>query len=386
MKIFLGYPSEHERTAWVVYEFLKGLGDQVWFDKVSLVAGVEWDQERLRGQQQAELVVHLCSNEIMNRPGVVNREIRQSLRLVDDQPLGSLYLIAIRLDDIKMPVELTRFQYFDFANDWQARLHDGVERRRAQLHPAPTQDPMPPALTEPSDSIVRAEALSEGIQKVEFEGVTPIYECRGEYLKYPDVGLYWSYLNSAIVAMVLESYFSTRIDFDPLPERDPQFVTEFGVWKHEWSATTEEFYRSNDIVSIRFYFFINYSGAAHPNHYIRSLNFFGEQTGSLSIETVLGYSIENAQKLLSYCENVIVAEFEGEVSGNDFFGDYKETPEDVWKLLSQFNCDDKGMTFNFSPYDVLPFVFGSHEVRVPWRFIEPMVTDKFRRVIETLAR
>lgn len=73
---------------------------------------------------------------------MVNREIRQTLRLAENQPLGALYIIPIRLEPIKLPVELTRFQHFDFSDDgWKERLSDGVEKRRAQLLEAMTEPP-----------------------------------------------------------------------------------------------------------------------------------------------------------------------------------------------------------------------------------------------------
>jgi hypothetical protein len=133
LKIFLGYPSEHGKAAEEIYRFLVSRGDEVWFDKKSLVAGTDWDKEREKGQHDAELVVHLCSSAILKRVGVVNREIRQTLRLVEDQPLGALYVIPIRLEPIKLPVELTRFQYIEFDDEWKERLSEGVEKRRAQL-------------------------------------------------------------------------------------------------------------------------------------------------------------------------------------------------------------------------------------------------------------
>lgn len=187
MKIFLGYPSEHESTAWEVYGFLKSAGDDVWFDKVSLIAGTDWDKEREKGQREADLVVHLCSEAILKRAGVVNREINQTLRLVEDQPLGSLYVIPIRLEPIKMPVELTRFQYFDFGDGWQERLSEGAEKRRAQLSGEVPETPKPPQITE--------EKPLPGLQKGEFEDITDAYECRGEYLRYDEEGLYWTFVN-----------------------------------------------------------------------------------------------------------------------------------------------------------------------------------------------
>lgn len=371
MKIFLGYPSEHEETAWQVFEFLRSKGDDVWFDKVSLIAGVDWDQERDRGQREAELVVHLCSEAILKRAGVVNREIRQTLRLVEDQPLGSLYVIPIRLEPIKMPVELTRFQYFDFGDGWEERLLDGVEKRRAQLA-GNISEPPRPQITE--------EKPLPGLQKIEFEDVTEAYECRGEYLRYDEDGLYWTFVNGTLANASLSSFYDARCDFrsmDDSTQEKPEWLE--GV-KHEWSVNVEEAYRNGDLLSVRFYTYIGFAGAAHPNHYITTLNFLGDDAGSVTIEQLLGHSGEYAQKVLAYCEKVILAEFEEEITKDTFFEGYKETEEQVWRLLAQFNFDRQGMTFNFSPYDVLPYVFGSHEVHVPWRFIEPMLAEAYKMI------
>ncbi len=67
-----------------------------------------------------------------------------------------------------------------------------------------------------------------------------------------------------------------------------------------------------------------------------------------------------------------------------FQGYHFDDPKLVWRLLSQFNFDDRGLTINFSPYDVLPFAFGSHEVPVPWRVVETFLRDDYRQLPEWL--
>lgn len=375
MKIFLGYPSEYENTAWEIYEFLKANGDDVWFDKKSLVAGTDWDKERDKGQREAELVIHLCSEAIVKRAGVVNREIRQTLRLVEDQPLGALYVIPIRLEQFKLPVELTRFQHFDYGDDWRERLSEGIEKRRAQLSgDAPEL---------PKQAVVEEKPF-KGSQKIEFEDISTSYECRGEYLRYEVQGLYWTYVNGAVASKALEGFYGARSDFKRLLAEDGEKSAEDGL-KHEWSIGTEVFFHSGDMLSLRFYSYIGFVGAAHPNHYITTLNFFGEDAGLLNIQQLLGYSTESAQKVIAYCEKVILAEFEDEIEKDAFFEGYKENEDDLWKLLGQFGFDQKGLTFNFSPYDVLPYVFGSHEVQVPWRFLEGMISDEYNDIIEKLT-
>ena len=106
VRIFLGYASEHVQTAWEVYWALKELGDGLWFDKESLVGGDDWDRERAAAQQQAQFVVHLISSEVFARAGVVNREIKQTLKLVEDQPIGPSYALFVRLDEVRARIDL----------------------------------------------------------------------------------------------------------------------------------------------------------------------------------------------------------------------------------------------------------------------------------------
>lgn len=380
MKIFLGYPSEHRAAAKEIYDYLRTKGDEVWFDKKSLVGGDDWDSERDRAQREADLVIHLCSAAILERPGVVNREIKQTLRLVDDQPFGALYVIPIRLEPFKLPIELTRFQYFDyFAGDWKEPLCMAVEKRRSQLSSKTSSARSP-------QTHVTQETRPE-FRKVEFEETSKTYECRGEYISYGESGIYWTLVNGAIAAHALEGFFGNANDFRRLAAEDAEVeTTDEDQPLSEWSIRADEFYRFDDLVSIRFYTFINYAGAAHPNHYITSLNFFGAAVGSISIEELLYYSIENANKILEYCEKVIVASLDEQFrSEGAFFEGYKDTEDSVWSLLSQFNFNEHGVTFNFSPYKVLPFVFGLHEVHVPWSFLEDTLSDRIRPVVHKLT-
>ncbi len=84
---------------------------------------------------------------------------------------------------------------------------------------------------------------------------------------------------------------------------------------------------------------------------------------------------------------MIAAQFdESELGEGSFFENYKDNEENVWKMLTQFGFDRQGLTFNFSPYDVLPYVLGSHEVQVPWRFLDDMISDAYKDVVEKLTR
>jgi len=69
----------------------------------------------------------------------------------------------------------------------------------------------------------------------------------------------------------------------------------------------------------------------------------------------------------------------------DFINDAFQNEKYTWNLASQFNYDEKGLTVNFSPYDVLPFAFGSHEIFVPWRFAATLLDSKYEKLEEQLS-
>ena len=89
MKVFVGYPSEHRSEAREVAGYLRSQVEEVWLDVDALAGGDDWDAERLEAQRRADFIIHLCSNAINSPGGPVVREIRETLRLLEDQPFRS---------------------------------------------------------------------------------------------------------------------------------------------------------------------------------------------------------------------------------------------------------------------------------------------------------
>jgi hypothetical protein len=115
VEVFLSYPSERGDVARTVYDFLKSLDIDVWFDKESLVAGQDWNRERAEAQRRANLTVLICSPETIERPGVIQREVKTILELLDDKPFGQIYLVTVRTHEVAIPPELAKYHYVDFS-------------------------------------------------------------------------------------------------------------------------------------------------------------------------------------------------------------------------------------------------------------------------------
>jgi len=365
VKIFLGYASEHEAAARQVYSLLhEELRHEVWFDKVSLIGGDDWNGERELAQNDADFVVHLCSPEILFRKGVVNRELRLTMKLVEDQPFGAAYVVFLRVSDFRLPMEFRRYQWIDqFKEDWRDRLTVAAKKRADQLAGLPPVE-APVAIGE---TITVTAPLKTGVQSVEFSDSTKLFECSGNYLRYPDTSLYWNFVNAQIAAHALGEFFPARND---ILEASMEVEKVEPSPSYGWGIDTEEFFHKDEIVSVRFYT-SSYMGGAHPNHHITTLNFLGHEHGLVDIKRLLYWEKSSALAILRYCEAILKATFpDFETMQGGAFSMYSDDEEQLWQLVANYGVDAKGVTINFSPYDVLPYAFGEHEVLVPWNFID----------------
>jgi hypothetical protein len=73
MKLFLSYPSERLSQAREIYNFMIGHGLDVWFDKENLIAGQNWEREINKAQCDADMIVQVCSTEIVNKTGIIQK-------------------------------------------------------------------------------------------------------------------------------------------------------------------------------------------------------------------------------------------------------------------------------------------------------------------------
>lgn len=373
MDIFLGYPSEHRSEADEVFSFLCSLGHSVWRDTNALVGGEEWRRERELAQRKAMFIIHLCAEEMMSRPGDVNREIRLTLDLIQDQPLGAMLAVFVRLSDFRLPIELTRFQYIDkFRDDWRVRLEAAVAKRHQQLSGTTS--------LQTKGEVVREEPSSHGdAELIEVMDNAPPDEASTQYLRYDYEGVYWHWVNAEIAAKALTGYFGAKRDFKELRiDADEEWLKDSSF---SWELTTEEFFRSGNLLSIRFYTFY-YLGGPHPNHYVETLNFIGPDQGQINIRALLGDDFNNARRLISYCERVVVASFANEDGPTEFHLLDKDDEDQVWEALAQFSLDNRGVTFTFSPYVVMAYVFGAQTVIVPWETMESFLDANGQAIAE----
>ena len=93
-----------------------------WLDEENLLPGHNWVLEINKAVESSDIVVVCLSNNSVTKEGFVQREVRNILDVADNKPEGSIFVVPIRLDDIKPPERFRSLQYVDFfpadRKDW----------------------------------------------------------------------------------------------------------------------------------------------------------------------------------------------------------------------------------------------------------------------------
>lgn len=356
MKVFLSYPREQERVAREIYNELRSLGLDIFFDRESLSVGAAWKRELEVNIADADAAVIVCSKETGRKVGELQSELRLILDAAKLRPMGRQYVLPVRVGRATLPTELSKFQYIDYESPgWLLAL------LRSILHVA--------AYLEESKVIANIKAR---IRSLEADG--PIWRRSAEikkrnaqasvnYFVYKIDSQYYNFVNARIEADALGDYYG--------------FLGGLSGWKSqktgksELFVNVEEFFRDGSLISIRKTYYDYWFGAAHGNHFVRTINFGGEDFGEIQIDRLFEINEEKALKIVKRCDSLLDLNSrsledeagEPELKFTEFINPEWNTALD---MIKQFNIDQRGITFNFGSATGMPYVAAEHEVLIPW--------------------
>lgn len=149
LRVFLCHSSGDKPVVRLIYRWLAAQnGVKPWLDEEELLPGQEWEREIRGAVRSADLILVCLSSTSVNKAGFLQREIRLALEVATEQPPEASFIIPIRLEECKVPEELSKWQWFDYYNP---RGHERLLRALA----------------------VRAEALGLGPAPAAFEEILP---------------------------------------------------------------------------------------------------------------------------------------------------------------------------------------------------------------------
>jgi|GEM_PF-2422742 len=124
-KVFISYAREDQPNAKRIYNDLKKKGAQPWLDVNNLRVGVPWKREITIAIENSDFFLALLSNNSVNKRGFVQAEVKLGLKILDELPKGSVYIIPARLSKCSPSHhQLRDLNWVDLFPSWKL----GVER------------------------------------------------------------------------------------------------------------------------------------------------------------------------------------------------------------------------------------------------------------------
>lgn len=126
LRVFLCHSSKDKPIVRELYQRLVA-EDWInpWLDEENLLPGHNWALEINKAVESSDIVIVCLSSNSVTKEGFVQREIKNILDVSDNKPEGSIFVVPIRLDDIKPPERFKSLQYVDFfpedRKDWAFR-------------------------------------------------------------------------------------------------------------------------------------------------------------------------------------------------------------------------------------------------------------------------
>jgi hypothetical protein len=370
MKSFISYPREREPIAREISGELKGVGIDVFLDVESLLVGIEWKRELAENIRSSDFVILICSKETTTKTGELQNEIRLILECANLRPRGQTFLLPIRVGGAKMPTEIAHYQYIDYEQkDWLRSLLRSVDTIAKRLG----NDRVEKGIRQRIGKIEGDLPYS----KIEISEKKKKYNLSIDYIRYTAADMYQEYINGAILSEVMDHYFSFKrniVDWDS---------TISG--KSDLFCSATEFFNRDGIVSINISYYDYWSGAAHGNHWRKTMNFGGEDCGRFDIDDLFSIDESDASKIIKRSDDIIRANSaplldEDSESGLDLSSQVNEEYNTALSMLSNFNIDDRGVTLNFGGATGLPYAFGEVDVMIPWSAWNFEITDSFKKI------
>lgn len=126
--VFLNYAREDTDAARQLCSDLRSLKRDVWFDKDSLLGGQRWLSAITEAIKNSSYFITLLSSNSVGKRGIVQKEIKEALKIVENLPEDEIFIIPVRLDECEPSYRLLRdIHWIDLFPDWEAGVRQIVK-------------------------------------------------------------------------------------------------------------------------------------------------------------------------------------------------------------------------------------------------------------------
>jgi hypothetical protein len=135
VQIFLSYARKDKTKVENLYQKLSDEGFKPWMDKKDIIPGEHWEPSIRQAIQNSHFVLACLSTNSIDKRGMLQKEIKMALDMMQEMLESDIYLIPVRLEKCEVPQSLRLIQYVDLfeQNGWiglKKSIQEGIKRRR----------------------------------------------------------------------------------------------------------------------------------------------------------------------------------------------------------------------------------------------------------------
>lgn len=160
VSIFLSYARRDVAEVTQIYHRLLAEGFAPWMDVQDILLGEDWERAIKQAIRRADFVLVCLSPNSADRRGLLQKEIKAALEIMEEKLEGDIYLLPVRLRDCEIPETLSKFQHGDlFRDDGWPRLLKAIRLGAERLELKQGID----------DAVKEAEQFIDPRKRPEFE-------------------------------------------------------------------------------------------------------------------------------------------------------------------------------------------------------------------------
>jgi DNA-binding response OmpR family regulator len=134
LRVFLCHSSGDKPAVRALYRKLLAEGVMPWLDEEDLLPGQSWREEIPKAVRATDVVLVCLSHSSLDQAGYVHKEIKLALDVADEQPVGSTFVIPVRLEECNISDRLSNLHWVNlFEERGYERLMRALQHRAHQL-------------------------------------------------------------------------------------------------------------------------------------------------------------------------------------------------------------------------------------------------------------
>lgn len=112
--VFLSYARSDMGAVENIRKMLMSSGSQIWMDIHDMVGGEDWERAIERAINDCEVFIAVLSENSVGRRGMVQKELGNALRKLDEMLPQDIYIVPVRLDQCPIPERLSHLHLIEW--------------------------------------------------------------------------------------------------------------------------------------------------------------------------------------------------------------------------------------------------------------------------------